>query len=164
MPCPKYWRDSKHHNISHNHAHYALPQVLAGFRIDRGHGGIAVPRVRAVPGRIRNHAHNALPQVPAGFTNNRGHGGIALQVLAASGRIHNHTQNAPSTGGIQNQSTARGTAFPQVLAVPRPTGTVFSSSTGRTTNDPDKPRIRACGGAGWPFPGCGVAGRCKERK
>ena len=93
------------------------------------------------------------PQVLAGFTNNRGHGGIALPVLAASGRIQNHTHNAPSTGGIQNQSTARRIAFPQVVAVPRLTVKVSSSSTDRTTKGPDEPRIRACG----------VAGRCEER-
>ena len=98
MPCPKYWRDSKHGGI-------AFP------------GGIAFFRVLAVPERSHNHAHNALPQVLAGFRINQG------------------------------------IAFPQVLAVPGPTVKVLSPSTGRTTNDPDEPRIRACG----------VAVRCEER-
>ena len=98
MPCPTYWRDSKHGGI-------AFP------------GGMAFPRVLAVPERSYNHAHSALPQVLAGFRINQG------------------------------------IAFPQVLAVPGPTVKVLSPSTGRTTNDPDEPRIRACG----------VAVRCEER-
>ena len=101
MPCPKYWRDSKHGGIAFL-------------------GGVAFPQILAVPERSQNHVRNALPQVLAGFRSNQRHGGIA---------------------------------FPQVLEVPGPTVNVLSPSTGRTTNDPDEPRIRACG----------VAGRCEER-
>ena len=90
-----------------------------------------------------------LPQVLTGFRINRRHADPQCF--------------APSTGGIQTQSTAWGNRFPPVLAVPGPTVTVFSSSTGRTTNDPGEPRIRACRGVGLPFPGCGVVRRCEAR-
>ena len=136
---------------------------------DSKHGAIAVPQVLAVPKRSHNHARNAFPVST---------GGSQKQQWARRNRFH------PSTGIFQNppyciQSHAenalprvltgfrpnqrhRGNAFPEALAVPGPTEKVFSSSTGSTTNDPDEPRTRACGGAWWPFPGCRLRGAARK--
>ena len=137
MPCPKYWRDSKHDGVafpgriafpqvlavpkrSHNHVHNAFPQVLAGVATESllpNYGHFQNP-----PYCIQNHAENALPQVMTEFR--------------AGNRFppnHTHKRDSESINGMAESLS------------PKYTGGSWTHS------------------GGWPFPGCRVAGRCEER-
>ena len=119
------------------HRGVAFTQVLTGPGPTVLHSEPG-PQVLAVPKRSHNHVHNAFPQVLAGVTAESlspKYGHFEPTVLHPAPR---RKCFAPSTDGIQNQSTAWRNRFPP-------------STGGSWTYR-----------AGWPFPGCG-AGRCEER-
>ena len=143
-----------------NHSQNALPQVPAGCKT-RGiafPSRIAFPQVLAVPKRIMTMSTMRFPSYWRESRRNRIHPSMGI---SRTHRMHHHEENAlpqvltefrinqrhggiafhqtTPTSGIQNQSTAWRNRFPQ-------------STGGSWTHR-----------AGWPFPGCGVAGRCEER-
>ena len=128
----------------------ALPQVLAGFSTRRNR----FPGRNRFPPSTGSSEMQSWPCPQCVTPVRRRHGGIAFtQVRAFSEPTVLHPEPrrkcfapstngiqkqstargqcfAPSTGGIQNQSTAWRNRFPQVLAALGPTAIAFSSSTG----------------------------------
>ena len=106
---------------------------------------------------IQNHAENALPKVLTGFRTNRRRGGIAFpQTTMLCPKYWRDSESINGMGEpIFPQSTGGSWTHRK---------SVFLKYWRRTTNDPDEPRIRARGGAGWPFPGCGVAGGAARKE
>ena len=160
-------RDSKHGGIASSkywqflNAVITCPQCVSpstgGSQNSSGHGGIAFTQVRAFP------EPTVLHPEPRRKCFAPSSDGIQNQSTARGSRFppNPHPQCfAPSTGGIQNQSTAWGHPFPPCTWTHRQS--VFlkywqNYERSRRTTDP------GMRGAGRPFPGCGAAGRFEER-
>ena len=140
MPCLKYWRDSKHGgSLSPAESH--SPKYWQFLN--------AVMTV-----------HNAFPQVLAGVTA-ESHSPKYGHFQNPPYCIQNHAENALPQVLTEFRISQRhgGIAFPQTT----PTSGIQNQSREWRNRFPKSNGGSWTHRAGWPFPGCGVAGRCEGR-